>query len=246
MCTISFVPRGNGYVLGMNRDEQRQRVTALGPVQEEVGGRRIINPREPSGGTWISLNDDGVSFGLVNWYSQPGKAASPIRSRGEVVLRFRSLTTPEQVRTAAGEFGLSHLNPFRVIGVFPALSIILEWQWDGKQWVERRHGWNPRQWISSGWDEPGAQRSRSAVFDRRRVEVDANTTEWVRRLHASHDDGPSPYSTCMHREDAATVSYCEIEVENGRGEMRYSPGPLCEVHGWLFESLSIRTVDAIL
>ncbi len=228
----------------MNRDEKRTRVAALRPSVEKAGGRQVVYPREPSGGTWISLNDSGVSYALVNWYSKPSAAVSPVQSRGDVVRRLQSLTKPEGARIATSEFDLTHLNPFRVIGIFPELSVILEWQWDGKSSTEVRHAWSPRQWISSGWDEPGAQRSRADVFERRSQHVDADPIQWVRKLHGSHEDGPGPYSTCMHREDAATVSYCEIEVDGARGEMRYSAGPLCESHGWHLEPLMIRTMSA--
>ena len=246
MCSITFLPRRSGYVLGMNRDEKRTRVAALAPSQEDVSGRRVVYPREPGGGTWISLNDSGVTFALVNWYSQPSAAILPIKSRGEVVQRLRGVETPEEARNAVREMDLVHVNPFRVIGVFPALSAILEWQWDGRAMTEVRHGWNPRQWISSGWDEPGAQRSRSEVFEHRCREVDDHGVQWLRKLHGSHENGPGPYSTCMHREDAATVSYSEIEVDGEHGEMRYSSGPLCEAHGWHLESLSIQTMNAKL
>ena len=38
---------------------------------------------------------------------------------------------------------------------------------------------------------------------------------WMRRLHRSHVPAPGPFSICVHREDARTVSYTEIEAASG-------------------------------
>ena len=54
------------------------------------------------------------------------------------------------------------------------------------------------------------------------------TLDWLRRLHRSHAPACGPFSTCMHRTDAATVSYAEISVSIGLATMRHSPGSLCE------------------
>jgi hypothetical protein len=49
-------------------------------------------------------------------------------------------------------------------------------------------------------------------------------------LHRSHGTERGPYSTCMHREDAATVSYTEVTVSRQRADMSYTPGtPCCTV-----------------
>src|SRR5207245_803188 len=60
MCTITFIARRNGYALGMNRDERLTRVAGLPPRLTLLNGRAILAPREPSGGTWIGVNDTGV------------------------------------------------------------------------------------------------------------------------------------------------------------------------------------------
>src|SRR6266404_2165316 len=69
MCTVTFMPRRTGYCLAMNRDEKRTRPAGLPPAQRTIGGHGVIYPSEAGGGTWIALNDSGVSFALINWYS---------------------------------------------------------------------------------------------------------------------------------------------------------------------------------
>ena len=45
---------------------------------------------------------------------------------------------------------------------------------------------------------------------------------------ASHEPERGPFSICMHRREAATVSYTEIDVTRNRATMGYVPGPLCK------------------
>src|SRR5574338_141343 len=85
MCTVTFVAQQKGYYLGMNRDEKLSRVAGLPPTKRRVNGRNVICPSEPAGGTWISLNDAGVCFALINWYSVADRVEHQPISRGEVV-----------------------------------------------------------------------------------------------------------------------------------------------------------------
>lgn len=241
MCTVTLWTRPRGYLLGMNRDESRTRISALPPTLEKVRQCQVIGPKEPEGGTWISMNDFGVSFALVNWYSRLSQAIAPVVSRGEIVRSLRTAGHRGEARRLLARMNLKSLNPFRFVGVFPDEEAVLEWRWGGQELQEVAHPWVPCQWISSGWDEPGAQRTRAAVFERLRQAPDAGTIPWLRQLHGSHSDGPGPYSTCMHRNDAATVSYTEVEFGPGGGELRYWSGPLCEAHEWHCDTLPKRT-----
>ena len=58
----------------------------------------------------------------------------------------------------------------------------------------------------------------------------------VTRASKSHLPEPGAFSICMHREDAGTVSYTEIVIEDRLGIMRYHPGPLCDGAAGLIES----------
>jgi hypothetical protein len=111
--------------------------------------------------------------------------------------------------------------------VFPHESRVLEWRWDLRTLEVREHGWRTHHWVSSGWDEPGAQRTRGRAFRLALGLKGTGTPEWLRRLHRSHRPGRGPFSTCMHREDARTVSYTEIRVAGRDIGMRYLEGPPC-------------------
>ncbi|HTH50036.1 MAG TPA: NRDE family protein [Candidatus Limnocylindria bacterium] len=227
MCSVTFWPNARGYRLAMNRDESLARVTGLPPARFVVGGRTIVHPGEPMGGTWICLNDRGVTFALINWYAITARASAPTVSRGEVLLTLRDSTEPEEAAARLRLLPLTQLNPFRMIGFFPGQQAVREWRWDVATLAEVPHHWSPGQWLSSGYDEPTAQHIRGATFETLRMEADAGSLPWLRRLHSSHGPERGPFSTCMHRADAATVSYTEIEIERDTRIMRHGTGSPC-------------------
>jgi len=228
MCTVTFSPRRGGYALAMNRDEKFTRVAGLPPRSWKVNGRAGISPAEPGGGTWISLNDTGAALALINWYAIGELVKGIGLSRGEVVATAGTAHMPGLVSEALARLPLSRINPFRLVGVFPAVNEIAEWRWNLKKLDYRQHDWALKQWISSGFDELKAQRIRGRTFrEAQRVKSPARL-DWLRWLHRSHLPELGPFSTCMHREDAATVSYTEIVVSSREAVMRYHAGSPCK------------------
>lgn len=151
---------------------------------------------------------------------------------------------------------LGRVNPFRLIGVFPASQAVVEWRWNLQRLERLDHRWQTNIWISSGFDEPGAQPCGRQVFlrqtsllapyrplagmlvarassgtkipCRQRMRIYESgylgRLAWHGRLHHSHRPERGPYSTCMHRENASTVSYTEVTVSWQAASMRYVPG----------------------
>lgn len=227
MCTVTFVPRRRGHVLGMNRDEQLTRVEASPPKPRFLSERRVLYPSEPGGGTWIGLNDGGVCLALINWYSVAARVARHPISRGGIIPASLGAVLSSEVAEIIAAMPLHRVNPFRLIGIFPSARQVMEWRWNLHELEVLRHSWQARTWISSGYDEPGAQIARAKHFRAALRQRSAGTREWLRRLHRSHRPERGPYSTCMHRADAATVSYTEIVCTHVHGEMRYVAGAPC-------------------
>lgn len=227
MCTVTFIPRRSGYCLAMNRDEKRTRAKGLAPAIRNLNGHPVLYPSEPSGGTWIALNDKGVSLALINWYAITARVRANGVSRGVIIPSLSAADSSALANTELAALPLDRINPFRLIGVFPASQEITEWRWNLKQLTRKRHRWLAQQWISSGFDEHTAQRLRSKTFRQAQTQESAGTIGWLRRLHRSHSPQTGPFSTCMHRTDAATVSYTEIDVFRERASLRHVCGPPC-------------------
>lgn len=210
----------------MNRDEKLSRIAGLPPKRQFIDGHTVLSPSEPAGGTWVSANDAGVSFALVNWYAVTARVIDV--SRGEVVKAMSACTSTDAAESSLAQLPLHRMNPFRLVGVFPGSEEIVEWRWDLETLTRRNHRWKAQQWISSGYDEAMAQELRSKAFRAARWQAESGTVDWLRRLHCSHSPHRGAFSMCVHRSDAGTVSYTEISVSNRAVDMNYHPAAPCE------------------
>jgi hypothetical protein len=233
MCTVSFVPKANGFYLAMNRDEKRSRATALPPKVFDLSDRRVIYPRELSGGTWIAVNDSGVCLALVNWHRIEREPVNRIVSRGRVITALAGKANSADVANGLRGLRLQATRPFRLIAIIPADKAITEWRWNLERLSKHKHPWRTQHWFSSGFDERKAESVRRSTCERRPT-TDINQ---LRALHRSHAPRRGPFSICMHRDDAATVSYTEIKVEDGKITMYYKPGPPCSCSRTVARSL---------
>jgi len=164
---------------------------------------------------------------LINWYSVEARVTVDAISRGEVVNSVSAAGRKACVDAMLAKLPLVKMNPFRLIGIFPIKREIFEWRWNLKKLVCKKHPWKSQQWISSGFDEPKAQRIRSTTFRLALAQRSAGRLDWLRRLHGSHAPGCGAFSTCMHRTDAATVSCTEIALTPRHAIMRYHSGTPC-------------------
>jgi transport and Golgi organization protein 2 len=240
MCTVSFIPKQRGFYLSMNRDEKRERATALAPAIVDVAERRAIFPREPTGGTWITANDAGVCVALINWHRIEREPAGAIVSRGKVAKILAGKSSTREIAEAIAGLPLPKLRPFRVITVVPSEGQVTEWRWNAERLVARRHPWRAQHWFSSGFDERKAERDRRRVCARARNRQLIQSIGGLRRLHRSHAPKRGPFSICMHRADAATVSYTEVAVTDQSVAMCYKDGPPCSARSPVRKALPLR------
>ncbi len=227
MCTVSFLPSRRGFVLAMNRDEQKSRVEGLPPRLGRAGERRCLYPSEPDGGSWIGINDRGLTFALINWHEKPQRTRAHATSRGVVIPHLLQADGIEAAGALLKQLPLARINPFRLIAISLSDAAIREWRWDGKRLKLLRPDWRRRHWFSSGFDEAAANRKRKTVVRAKARTLSAETPDWLRRLHRSHAPVRSADSICMHRDLAETVSYTEIAATGRLAKMTYAPGAPC-------------------
>jgi hypothetical protein len=239
MCTISFVPKLRGFYLAMNRDEKRERFRALAPTIIDLASRRVVFPREPTGGTWISANDAGVCLALINWHRIAREPKHDVISRGEVVRELAGKSSADEIAYAVMKLPLRKLCPFRLIAIVPSEKVVTEWRWNLEWLTMRSHQWQLEHWFSSGLDERRAERERKRVCDAAKDRKSTRSLRWLRQLHRSHAPKRGPFSICMHRPDASTVSYTEVSVSGWRATMRYKPGPCCSDEATVTKTISL-------
>jgi uncharacterized protein with NRDE domain len=90
MCTVSWIHQDGGYQLLCNRDERCARKPALPPRLQGRGEVRFIAPVDGEhGGSWIGVNQFGLSLCLLNRYQdRERETTEPMVSRGLVLLEL--------------------------------------------------------------------------------------------------------------------------------------------------------------
>jgi len=196
-----------------------------------------------------------VCLALINWHRIKREPNNGVRSRGEVIRKLVGISISDEISTAVKKLPLRKLRPFRLIAIVSAENRVIEWRWNLNRLAIRKHSWESRHWFSSGFDEPRAEVERakvcaSFVVPRRRddpgsarartgVNAAGYSLMWLRQLHCSHAPKRGPFSICMHRPDAATVSYTEVAVSKRRATMRYKSGPCCSNKAMATKTISL-------
>lgn len=216
----------------MNRDELRTRAKGTFPAPRIVGGLPVLGPRESSGGSWTCANAAAAAFALLNWHpaqkaSAKTKEPQNAVSRGTIVESAAGCRQSVAVETMLSQQPLPRIRPFRLLGIFNVDKTLREWRWDGKELSRLDFAWEPRLWASSSLDEKTAQQTRQAVFQSALSAKDAGSLHWLRSLHRTHLPEKGPFSICMHRKEAATLSYTETEINGVRIRIRHLNGPPC-------------------
>lgn len=216
----------------MNRDELKTRPRGLPPQIQELDGRQVVYPRETSGGTWIAGNSHGNVFALLNWNSPgPTMAGLKLKTRGNLIPSLMSSADPVSAQESFAAFRLAGVHPFRMVAAFRNEKILFEWRWDGQRVNHVQYAWNLKHWFSSSVSDSDAELFRGRTCASAMVRGIAPSLEWLRQLHASHEPEPGPYSICVHRPDAGTVSYTEVECNQWCMSMGHVDGPPCEKAG---------------
>ncbi len=233
MCTLSLIARNNGYLLAMNRDEKIERGTGEFPRTHLLNGISVIYPSDGAAGTWISVNSYGNTIALLNSNAVLSNSlhCTKTRSRGQIIPTLGTSSSMTELNQELGVLDLKGILPFRLVGVFPSEKAIVEWHWDSGHFGFQAHGWELRHWFSSSLSDQEAGNLRGAVCRDAQHESDAGSIGWLRRLHASHVGGPGPFSLCVHRQDAATLSYSEVTCAPELVQMTHLRGSPCTSAG---------------
>jgi hypothetical protein len=239
MCTLSFIARGKGYLIGMNRDERRTRQLAVLPEATGAGTLEAVYPREDGGGTWIAANALGISFALLNQNARPGSGAK-LRTRGDVVPAVLECGSMKEAAAIMQRMELRGMLPFRMAGFFPRESVVAQWNWNTEKLELFKLPWQTRHWFSSGISDELAREVRGLTCSTAWRLHDAGSEEWLRHLHASHAPARGSFSICVHRPDAATVSYTEIAYGAPLLTMRYHNGQPCREPGRFHTEVTLR------
>jgi hypothetical protein len=180
MCTVTWVHRKDGYELLCNRDERRTRAKALPPAIRTQDGVRFIAPIDGDfGGTWIATNEFGLSVCLLNGPRAAGD--QPRLSRGLLVLKLISASSPEEVNNRIQRIDLGAFPSFTIVALRIAGPARVT-NWTG---VELAAGDSDKGLLtSSSFDPDGVRAERLREFQSR--VAGRSTGEMLHAFHGSH------------------------------------------------------------
>lgn len=226
MCTVSWLFNSPGYELFFNRDELSSRQRAQPPEIKQFHSTLVIAPTDiDAGGTWISVNEYGLTLCLLNNYA----AQTQIKrqnwvSRGLLVNELSHFPDAESVLAHIKTIALSLYRPFNLL-VLSLNCHIWQLSWDGAELQFIKDPTMPL--TSSSFATDDVIKSRVQQF------TDAVNTEnaqpqQLKQYHASHLPEPGAFSVCMHRDNGQTVSYSHICVSRTQACFNYFDGSPCQ------------------
>jgi len=239
MCTLTFVPDSDGYTLAMNRDERIDRGRGEFPQVRRISRMRAIYP-SLDGRTWIGANEYGIAWALLNW-NKPSLPRAELRSRGLVIPALANAGSSAGLTYQTIYMAARDCAPFRLICIVPDERLIVQWNWDGLSLASETHKWRLRHWFSSRASDARVAELRGAICVRASKQSDSRSLAWLRSLHRSHENGPGPFSICVHREQVETLSYTEVSCTRESVSMRHSIGSPC--HSGEIRTIALARTD---
>ena len=245
MCTVSWLRRPGGYELFCNRDERHTRKPARGPRVRERRGVRFIAPADGDhGGSWIGVNQFGLGLCLLNRYAgiAPGDARD-FRSRGLLLKSLLDCRSPAQAEARLSRAQLSRYQPFTLLVLSPGEpALIARWGERGRDIEHVADAVMPL--VSSAYRPAEVAAARRQLLARMSTAAGRLTPALLHDFHRSHEPERGPYSVCMHRRDAATVSFSHIKVTGRVIEFSYRGQAPCAAGSPEVVVLS-RAVEAV-
>jgi hypothetical protein len=233
VCTMSWLRDEGGYDLFFNRDEKRSRLAAEPPSERRVGSTTVLAPRDgEAGGSWVVVNEHGLTLALLNGYLGADAATTPSSgqwtSRGRLVMDLSDCSGVAELMERLKTQDLTTFRSFHLAAFDPRTASLASWQ-DGALECVDENGFSAPL-ISSSFRFEEVAESRGGRY-REFIEAAAGARlEGSLAYHRSHVPERGPFSPCMHREDARTVSFTWVHVGASSVQMRYTPDAPCR--GW--------------
>ena len=231
MCTVTYLPWRDGFILTHNRDEAPTR-SPWYIVREKRKNDTLIFPKDiKAGGGWGAAARSGRVACLLNGAFLKHQHQPPYRrSRGLVLLDFFDWPDPGDF---FNRYDLEGIEPFTFL--FFAAGRVAELRWDGAQ--RHRRDLSPAEphfWCSATLYLPPMQALREQVFRQWLAQhfppasdtpsaIAHRLPSTVHRLHRTGSVGDPENDYVMNRSGrVCTVSITQILFRDSQVRMRYT------------------------
>lgn len=214
-------------VIAANRDERPTRPTR--DPADLAGG--IYAPIDlVRGGSWIGVNDRGLTASLTNRFLAPRRHGR--RSRGLLVTEALSASSTAEAVAAILLQPDGVYNGFQLF-LDDGREAALVWSNGGGFFTERLERGI---WILTGDDDqPGCSRRAEIVRDRMRSGPLLDDGEWLQRLLSFHGPGPED-GTCVHGPEVNMESIfsliIRVPASRDAWQIAWRSGRPCQNYVW--------------
>lgn len=216
MCTVTYIPLKNGFVLTSSRDEQVARPTLKPTLYNRSNGSTLIYPKDKiAGGTWIAMDNSKKMSCLLNGgFVNHEKLHCYSKSRGVVLLDFFDR---KNISDFISTIQLADVEPFTLLLIDTQNGFeFKELVWDGNlKHVASKEFITATIWSSSTLYSEKDRLLRNRWFsewiDKNDQEEDFN----ILNFHAVKHSDNCANDVLMNRNDTLkTVSISQIKVIN--------------------------------
>ena len=226
MCTASWLTEHGRLHFFFNRDELTTRERARPPALDERRGVRFVAPTDArAGGTWIAATELGSVLALFN-KSGGARPAEPL-SRGELIPALVASRDSRELVAGCRALSLERFAPFRLAALWRDPGAGVAVAWDGARLTFEELDGRLGLLASSGLGDERALERRGATWRRWRAEREPWVFARHRDFHRDHSPRRGAWSVCVHRREASTVSYTEVEIGARDATLRYFDGSPC-------------------
>ena len=215
MCSLSWYYHQNEYEVFFNRDEKKTRQRAAPPAIHEKNGVRYLSPKDAdAGGTWLLVNDYGVTLALLNYWDGNQRPDASF-SRG------RLLSDQLSHHTSAAA-AIQHLLETSLIGYGSFTLAAFDQDLSNGPLVLRWTGESLSKVLpemplcSSSYLPDEVISSRQHCFQ----SLSDHQPETLWQWH-TQEASPTAYSVRMNRPDAQTWSISRISVKSDSIRWQY-------------------------
>jgi hypothetical protein len=220
MCTVTYLPLQDGFILTHNRDENPERSES--PLEyKNLAGTSAMFPKDPgAGGTWMACTADGRACCLLNGAFVKHKRTPPYRkSRGLLALEaieFRDW------HAFIDNVDLDQIEPFTLL-LFAPGDAPLEFRWDGTRKHQCRLKQGPHFWCSPTLYPPAMRKKREQVFSQWLVHHPSPwSADSIRQLHRFGNVNDPRNDYVMNRDNRiCTISITQICRLNNQSTLQH-------------------------
>ncbi|WP_299782641.1 NRDE family protein [uncultured Formosa sp.] len=219
MCTVTYIPQTDGFILTSNRDEKTHRPT-LAPEIYIINNTRVVYPKDKqAGGTWIAGNEKGTCIVLLNGaFENHEKKENYRKSRGTILLE---ILDAEDVLNYFIEIDLTHIEPFTLI--VAQHNKLTELKWDSRHKYRINYDVSqPFIWSSATLYNREQQDLRKQWFKdfiQKQNKIDDVN---ILKFHNNTQPSNNEYGLIINRNDVlTTVSISQLILKNNTIKMTY-------------------------